>query len=74
MTSDNIKFTSYNDANKVFDELFSSLISRYQGNLETLMEGSKFIFDSVKLIYFKCHKVNFRRGGLYIDSPHWITK
>ena len=43
-TSDNIKFTSYNDANKVANELFESLRSRYQGNLETAMRGSGFIF------------------------------
>ena len=34
-SSDNIKSTSYNDANAVVDELFESLCSRYQGNLET---------------------------------------
>ena len=33
--SDNIKFTSYNHANKVVDELFDSLRLRYQVNLET---------------------------------------
>ena len=71
---DNIKFTSYNDANKVVDELFDSLISIYQGNLETSMGKSEFIFDSVEFMYYKCHKVNFRRGGLYIDSPGWIKK
>ena len=43
-TSDNIKFTSYNDANKVTNELSESLRSRYQGNLETSMRGSDFIF------------------------------
>ena len=31
--SKNIKFTSYNDANKVVDELFESLLSRYQVSL-----------------------------------------
>ena len=36
-SSDNIKLTSYNDANEVADELFDSLRSRYQGNLETSM-------------------------------------
>ena len=36
------------------------------------MEGNGFIFDSVQLIYYKCHKVNFRYGGLYIDSPDQI--
>ena len=38
------------------------------------MEGSKFIFDSVQMMHYKCHKVNFRRGGSYIDSPYWIKK
>ena len=61
--SDNIKFTSYNDADKVFDELFESLHSRYQGNLKNTLEGSQFIFDSVQLMYYKFHKANFRRGG-----------
>ena len=23
-------------------------------------------------MYYKCHKVNFKRGGSYIDSPDWI--
>ena len=32
------------------------------------------IFDSVHLMYYKCHKVNSKRGGLYIDSPDWIKK
>ena len=36
---------------KVADENFDSVYSRYQGNLETSMEGNKFIFDSVQLMY-----------------------
>ena len=72
--SDNIKFSFYNDANEVVDELFESLHSKYQENLETSMRGSDFIFDSVQLMYCKCHKVNFKRGGSYIDSPDWIKK
>ena len=69
--SNNIKFTSYNDAYEVVDELFESLHSRYQGNLETSLRGSDFIFDSIQLMYYKCYKVHFRRGGSYIDSPDW---
>ena len=42
-SSDSIKFTSYNNANEVFDELFESLRSRYQGNLEISMRGSDII-------------------------------
>ena len=59
--SKNIKF--YNDVNEVADKLFDTLGSRHQGNLETSWRGSNFIFDSVQLIYYKCHKVNFRCGG-----------
>ena len=36
------------------------------------MRGSDFIFDSVHLLYYKCHKINFNRGGGQIDSPDWI--
>ena len=49
LNSDNISFTSYNDANEVVNE---SLRSKYQDNLETSMKGSDFIFDSVQLIYY----------------------
>ena len=53
--SDNIKFTHYDDANEVVNELCKSLRSKYQENLETSMKGSNFIFDSVQLLYCKCH-------------------
>ena len=38
------------------------------------MRGSDFNFDSVQLLYYKCHRVNFIRAGSYIDSPDWIKK
>ena len=36
---------SYDNENDLVDELFESLFSRHQGNLETWMRGSGFIFD-----------------------------
>ena len=72
--SGNIKSTPYSDKNDVIEKLFKSLRSRYQENLETSMKESDFIFDSVQLTYYKCHKINFIRGGLYIYSPDWIKK
>ena len=47
--SDNIKFTSYNDANELVNELFESLPSKYQDNFKTSVRGRDFIFDSVQL-------------------------
>ena len=44
-------------------------------NLETLMtsiRGSDFIFETVQLMYYKCHKASFKRGCWYIYSPDWI--
>ena len=73
-TSNNIKLTSYNDVNEVFNKLFESLLSRYQDNLETLMRQRDFICDSVQLMYYKCLKISFKRSGSYIDSPDWLRK
>ena len=70
----NIIFMSFNDANEVVNELFDSLCSRYQRNIETSMQGNVFIFDSIQIMYYKCHKLNFRRGCSYIDSPDLIKK
>ena len=36
------------------------------------MKGSKFVFDYVHLLHYKCHKINPNSGGSYIDSPDWI--
>ena len=36
------------------------------------MRVCNFIFDCVYLLYYKCHKINPNRGGLYIDPPDWI--
>ena len=38
------------------------------------MRGSDFIFNSVQLLYHNFHKINFKRGISYIDSPDWIKK
>ena len=65
---ENIKFTSYSDPNKVVDELFDLLRWRYQDNLETLMWGIDYFFDSVQLMHCKCQKGNFRPGASYIGS------
>ena len=41
----------------------------YQIELEKSMSGSDFTFDRDHLLHHQCHKINFKRGGSYIDSP-----
>ena len=55
-TSDNIKFTSYNDANEVVNELFELPRTKYQDSLETSMKESDFIFALVQLMCYSVIK------------------
>ena len=71
---DNKEVMTYDDVNDIVNKLFETLLSRYQDNLETRMEESEFVFDSAQLLCYKCHRINFRRGGSYIQSPDWIKK
>ena len=50
------------ELDEVIKELFDSLKNRYQNNLES-MKGSLFVFDYVKLLFYKCHKINPDHGG-----------
>ena len=49
---------SYDNVNKAVNKIFESLLSRYQIDL---MRGRDFIFVSAQLLYYKCHKMNFKR-------------
>ena len=67
----NIEIMTNDEAGKVIKKLFDSLKNRCQNNLES-MKGSEFAFDYVHLSCYKCHKINQKHGGLYIDSIDWI--
>ena len=36
------------------------------------MKGSDFVFDSVHLMYYNCHKISLNCNGSYIDYLDWI--
>ena len=72
--SDSIEFISNDNANEVVNELFESLLPKYQIGFKTSIRGSDFVFDSIQLFCYKCHKINFNRIDSYIDSPDWIKK
>ena len=70
--SDNIEIMTNNKANELIEELFQSLLSRYQIGLETSMKCNDFILDSVHILYQRCHKINFRYDRSYINCPDLI--
>ena len=71
---DNTKIMNNDKAEKVIEDLFQSFLSKYQIGLEISMKGSDFMFDSVYLLCYTYHEINFKWGGSYIDSPDWTKK
>ena len=53
-------------ADEVIEQLFQSLLSRYQNNLEKSIRGSDYVY----LLNYKWHKINPNCCGSYIDSLH----
>ena len=58
--SDNIEVMTCDNVNKVLDERFQSLLSRYHIGLDISITGSNFVFESIQQLYYKYHKVNFK--------------
>ena len=36
------------------------------------MKGSKFVFESVDLLYYNINKTILRRGRSYVKPPKWL--
>ena len=70
--SDNLEIMIGSDTNEVIEDLFKSLLQRYQENLEEKMRGSEFNFDAVNLLHYDPNKISLNRGGSYTKSPDWI--
>ena len=68
--NDNIEIMMGSETDEIIEELFKSLLQRYQEGLEESMKGSEFIFDSVDLLYYHLQKTSLKRTrSSYIDSP-----
>ena len=56
----------------VINELFESSLQKYQEGLEEKIRDSKFVFESVDLLYYSLHKTTLKRSGSYIKSSRWL--
>ena len=70
--SDNIEIMFGDDNDDIIEQLFESLLKKYEENLQNKMRGSEFEFDGVKFLYYDFNKTSINRGGSYIDSPKWL--
>ena len=55
--TDNIEIMMSNETDEIIEELFESLLQRFQEGLEESMTGTEFIFDSVNVLRYKLLKI-----------------
>ena len=58
--------------NEIIEEIFNSLLQKYQNGLEESMKGREFLSDYVDLLYQKFHQISIKRVESFIDSPKWL--
>ena len=70
--SDNVEIMFSDDNDDIIEQLFESLLQKYEENLQNKMRGSEFEFDGVNFLYYDFNKTSINRGGSYIDSRKWL--
>ena len=63
MWSDNQEIRSGNETNDTINGLLKSFLSNYQNEEKILRNGSNFVSESVKILYYHIHKMNLKRGN-----------
>ena len=71
--SDNIEIMFGDDNDDIIEQLFESLLQKYEENLQNKMRGSEFEFDGVNFLSYDFNKTSINRGGSYINSPKWLA-
>ena len=70
--SNNIEIMFGNDNDDIVEQLFESLLKKYEENLQNKMKGSEFEFDGINFLFYDFDKTSINRGGSNIDSPKWL--
>ena len=71
--SNNIEIMVGSETDEIIEELFKSLLQRYQEELEKSVKGSEFVFDSVNLLHYHLQKTSLKIiRSSYKDSPEWL--
>ena len=62
------------DTENTINTLSNTILDRIQQPIETTNErGSRFIHESVALLYYYFQKIDIKRGESYIMSTDWIV-
>ena len=58
--SDNIEIMMGSETDEIIEDLFKSLLKRYQEGLKESMRGIEFIFDGVDVLYYYLNKASLK--------------
>ena len=58
--SDNIAIMRGSEKDEIIEELFKTILQKYQEGLEESMKGSEFIFDSANVLNYGLNKLKSR--------------
>ena len=61
--SDNTEIMFGDDNDDIVEQLFESLLKKYEEDLLNKMRGSEFEFDGVNFLYYDFNKTSINRGG-----------
>ena len=66
------EFMIGSETEEVAEKLFTSILQKYQDNLQNKMKGSDFIFNGINYLYYDLNRITISKGGSYIESPKWL--
>ena len=61
-TRSDVEIMFGDDNDDIIEQLFQSLLQKYEENLQNKMRGSEFEFDGVNFLYFDFNKTSINRG------------
>ena len=71
--SDNIEIMMGSETEDIIQELFISLLQKFQEGLKESMRGIEFFFDSADLLHYHLQKISLSgKEGSYIDCLKWL--
>ena len=72
--SGNVFCMPSSNANEILGHLLTSLLQKFQDDLQLSRESSSFVYESVEECNIHFDRLGLRRGALFIDTPEWLKR
>ena len=72
LKSKNIVCLPSDDSEDILNQLIDSLLEYFDDELMVCRTDSSYVFESIERFSIHFHKIDLKRGSLYIPTPHWL--